>query len=166
MKLRMRSSVITLASALMLLGVFLYAEDDQNGQRLDGSFAVSVVPDGLGGATFPGLVTYTPTGGAMAVELVPTPGLDSGEDHGGWVRTGHNQYRITFIKMATVHGTNTFAGYIKSRATVTASGDTFTGNFRIDFLPPGSDPNSVGSPATKIATGFVQGNRIKVQPIP
>ena len=33
MKLRMRSSVITLASALMLLGVFLYAEDDQNGQR-------------------------------------------------------------------------------------------------------------------------------------
>jgi hypothetical protein len=154
-----------MALALSVLGQPAFAQDaadavDSSGHEpktIVGAWSNTVHPTqrpafvGLGIFTKDGNLTNT-TSDSLAFPT-ETPGF------GRWTRTGPRTYAATFVTLIGAPD-GTFAATAKIRAAISlsASGDEFTGTFRVDVFDPTGAP--IGAD-----TGRVTGTRIKVEPL-
>jgi hypothetical protein len=119
--------------------------------QLEGSWEVTVMP--TGGDPIVDISTNTKGGGVINVD--PDPNLSAGI--GTWVRTGGNQFAVTFVHFLSDSGAA--LGTLKVRAEITLDSqmDTFSGPFRTDVV--------IGGDVVQSICGTVQAKRISVEPL-
>lgn len=118
--------------------------------ELEGSWNVTVMP--TGGDPIVDVNTLTKGGGVINVD--PDPNLSTGI--GTWVRTGGNQFAVTFVHFLSDAGSP--LGKLKVRAEITfdSQTDTFSGPFRTDVV--------IGGDVVQSFCGTVHAERIGVEP--
>ena len=118
---------------------------------LEGSWEVTVMP--TGGDPIIDFSTMTEGGGLISTD--PDPNVSAGI--GTWVRTGGNQFAVTFFHFLSDAGAP--LGTLKVRAEITLDShtDTFSGPFRTDVI--------IGGNVVQSICGTVQARRISVEPI-
>ena len=143
-------------AALMLATLIAFTGTRSNvsaeggsGSALEGSWEITVMPDG--GDPIVDLATFTRGGGIINSD--PDPNLSTG--HGTWVRTGGDEFGVTFVHFLSSQGTA--LGTLKVRAVMQLDGstDTFSGPFQTDVL--------IGGNLVQTICGTVQGKRIGVE---
>lgn len=124
--------------------------DGSSAPQLEGSWEVTVMP--TGGNPIVDFATFTKGGGMISTD--PDPNLSTGV--GTWVRTGGNQFAVTFVHFLSAGGSP--LGTIKVRGVVTIDSqtDTFSGPFRTDVVIGGN---------TQSFCGTVQARRVTVEPL-
>jgi len=117
--------------------------------QLEGSWEVTVTPNG--GDPIVDMATFTSNGGLINSD--PDPNLSTG--HGTWVKTGGNEYAVTFVHFLSNGGIP--IGTVKVRAVMQVDNkqDTFTGPFRTDIY--------IGGDLVQSVCGTVKGKRIPVE---
>ena len=117
--------------------------------QLEGSWEITVTPNG--GDPIVDLATFT--GGGGLINTDPDPNLSTG--HGTWIRTGGNQFGVTFVHFLSDQGAP--IGTVKVRAVqhLDNKGDTFTGSFQTDVV--------IGGNVVQTICGTVQARRIAVE---
>ena len=121
-----------------------------NAPPLEGSWEITVNPDG--GEPIVDLATFTSGGGIINSD--PDPNLSTG--HGTWVRTGGNEFAVTFVHFLSSGGVP--LGRLKVRAIMQLDQqtDTFSGPFQTDVF--------IGGDLVQTICGTVQATRISVEP--
>lgn len=119
--------------------------------QLEGSWEITVIPDGADPIV--DLCTFTTGGGLTNSD--PDPNLSTG--HGTWVKTGDDEFTVTFIHFLSDQGTQ--LGTLKVRAVIQLDKhtDTLSGPFRTDVI--------IGGDVVQSFCGTVQGKRIAVEPL-
>jgi hypothetical protein len=122
-----------------------------NGPALEGSWEVTVMPDG--GVPVVDFATFTGSGGIISTD--PDPNVSTGI--GTWVRTGGHEFAGTFVHFLSDQGVP--IGTLKVRATgqLDKEGNTFSGPFRTDVI--------IGGNVVQSYCGTVQARRISVEPL-
>lgn len=118
---------------------------------LEGSWEITVMPNG--GDPIVDIATFT--GGGGIVNTDPDPNLSTG--HGTWVRTGGDEFAVTFVHFLSDGGAP--LGTLKVRAVMQLdrATDTFSGPFRTDVI--------IGGEVVQSICGTVQAKRISVEPV-
>jgi hypothetical protein len=116
---------------------------------LEGSWEITVTPDG--GDSIVDLATFTRGGGIINSD--PDPNLSTG--HGTWVRTGVDEFAVTFVHFLSSGGVP--LGTLKVRAVqqLDKRTDTFSGKFQTDVI--------IGGNVVQTICGTVQGKRMGVE---
>lgn len=122
-----------------------------NAPGLEGSWEVTVMPDG--GAPVVDFATFTGGGGIISTD--PDPNVSTGI--GTWVRTGGNEFAITFVHFLSDQGAA--VGTLKVRAVgqLDKQGNTMSAQFRTDVI--------IGGNVVQSYCGTVQARRISVEPL-
>ena|SRR5436190_8978561 len=118
---------------------------------LEGSWEVTVMP--TGGDPIIDFSTMTEGGGLISTD--PDPNVSAGI--GTWVRTGGNQFAVTFVHFLSDGGAP--LGTLKVRAVIQLdrATDTFSGPFRTDVI--------IGGQVVQSICGTVHAKRISVEPL-
>ena len=118
---------------------------------IEGSWEVTVLPDGAD----PIVDFATLTSGGGIINSDPDPNLSTG--HGTWVRTGGDQFAVTFVHFLSAGGAP--LGTIKVRGVMQydKATDTFSGPFHTDVI--------IGGEVVQSVCGTVQAKRISVEPV-
>lgn len=172
-QMRIKQTVSTIAVLAVVSAIGIATERTARSQNihsdsLSGSYAISIrlncptpsttTPPCAPGP-YPGYVTYSSSGSAIANEILPYPGPLSTatltEDHGNWAKVGGtNTFAVTFEKLAS--SGQVALATVRNRAIIHKQGETFSGQFVTD----------VGSPAgtnfTVVGTGTISGQFIAV----
>jgi hypothetical protein len=116
---------------------------------LEGSWEITVTPDG--GDPIVDLATFTRGGGVINSD--PDPNLSTG--HGAWVRTGGDEFAVTFVHFLSSGGVP--LGRLKVRAVqqLDKQTDTFSGKFQTDVI--------IGGNVVQTICGTVTATRISVE---
>jgi len=138
--------------------------DFQQSDRLEGSWLVTVTPNGA--PPFKGLITFNNGGGLIAsaqgdILLNPPPGVPpvATAGHGVWEKTGNRRYAFTFRQL--LYGSDgSYQGEVKIRHKVTLSvqGNRWSGQLQSEYFD--ADGNVVFS-----GSGMEQATRIEVEPL-
>ncbi|HYJ85743.1 MAG TPA: hypothetical protein VEW46_06800 [Pyrinomonadaceae bacterium] len=138
-----------LATLIAFTGTQSNAVAGGSAPQLEGSWEITVTPDG--GAPIVDLATFT--GGGGIINSDPDPNLSTG--HGTWVKTGGQQFGVTFVHFLSNQGTA--LGTVKVRATINLDQqtDTFSGPFQTDVF--------IGGNLVQSFCGTVQAKRINVE---
>ena len=140
------------------------SSDLQQSDRLEGSWLVTVTPNGT--PPFKGLITFNNGGGLIAsaqgdILLNPPPGVPpvATAGHGVWEKTGNRRYAFTFIQI--LYGSDgSYQGEVKIRRKITLnnSGSRWSGQLQSEIFD--ADGNVVFS-----GSGTEQATRIEVEPL-
>ena len=122
---------------------------ESSAPELEGSWEITVLPNG--GDPITNIATFTGNGGVINTD--PDPNLSTG--HGTWVKTGPQQYAVTFVHFLSNQGVP--LGTLKVRAVMQLdnSTDTFSGPFRTDVY--------IGGNLVQSVCGTVQAKRMSVE---
>lgn len=149
-------TALVLAGMIAALMVVAGSQFDAKGggtttPSVEGSWEVTVLPNG--GDAIVDMATFTSGGGIINTD--PDPNLSTG--HGTWVRTGGDEFAVTFVHFLSDGGAP--LGTLKVRAVmqVDRSTDTFSGPFRTDVI--------IGGEVVQSVCGTVQAKRISVEPV-
>ena len=121
-----------------------------NAPALEGSWEITVTPDG--GEPIVDLATFTSGGGVINSD--PDPNLSTG--HGTWVRTGGDQFAVTFVHFLSSGGVPLGRLKVRSLITLDKQTDTFSGPFQTDVF--------IGGSLVQTVCGTVQAKRISAEP--
>jgi hypothetical protein len=158
--MRTRNKIVTMlalgamAVPLAVCGEYfapLHAEARDVAPRLEGSWEVTVMPDG--GEPIVDVGTFTSGGGIINSD--PDPNLSTG--HGTWVRTGAHQFAVTFVSFLSDQGVPLGTVKVRAEIQLDTKTDTFSGPFRTDVFIDGNLVQSF--------CGTVQATRINVEPL-
>jgi len=119
--------------------------------QLEGSWEVTVMP--TGGDPIVDISTNTKGGGVINVD--PDPNLSAGI--GTWVRTGGNQFAVTFVHFLSDSGAPLGSLKVRAEITLDSQTDTFSGPFRTDVV--------IGGNVVQSICGTVHAKRISVEPL-
>ena len=153
-----RKTLAALVVATMLATLIAFtgtrsnvSAEGANAPSLEGSWEVTVMPDG--GAPIVNFATFTSGGGIIGTD--PDPNLSTGL--GTWVRTGGNEFAVTFVHFLSDQGAA--IGTVKVRAVgqLDKQGDTMSAQFRTDVI--------IGGNVVQSFCGTVQARRISVEPL-
>jgi hypothetical protein len=117
--------------------------------QLEGSWEVTVMP--AGGDPIVDTNTFTKGGGVINVD--PDPNLSTGI--GSWVRTGDNQFAVTFVHFLSDGGAPLGTLRVRAEITFDSQTDTFSGPFRTDVV--------IGGDVVQSICGTVQAKRLSVE---
>lgn len=144
--------IATVIAALMAVtGTQLNARGGASAPQLEGSWEITVMPDG--GAPIVDLATFTGNGGLINSD--PDPNLSTG--HGTWVRTGGHEFAVTFVHFLSDQGVALGTLKVRAEITLDQQTDTFSGPFRTDVF--------IGGNLVQSFCGTVQARRISVEAI-
>lgn len=131
-------------------GPSVSADGGSTAPQLEGSWEITVMPDGLDPIVDIG--TYTSGGGLTNSD--PDPNLSTG--HGTWIRTGGDSFGVTFVHFLSDQGAA--LGTLKVRAVIQLDKqtDTFSGPFQTDVI--------IGGNVVQTFCGTVHATRISVEP--
>ena len=151
---RISTALVILAIAILITLTSTQSSATPGGSsapELEGSWEVTVMP--TGGDPVVDIATFTKDGGLISID--PDPNVSTGI--GTWVRTGGNQYAVTFVHFLSDAGAP--LGTLKVRAEITLDShtDTFSGPFRTDVV--------IGGNVVQSICGTVQARRINVEPL-
>ena len=118
---------------------------------LEGSWEVTVMPNG--GDPIVDLATFTRDGGVINSD--PDPNLSTG--HGTWVRTGGDQFAVTFVHFLSDGGAPLGTLKVRAVAQLDRATDTLSGTFRTDVI--------IGGNVVQSFCGTVQARRINVEAV-
>ena len=122
-----------------------------NAPQLEGTWEVTVLPNG--GSTVVDIATFTSGGGVINTD--PDPNLSAGL--GTWVKTGGNEYAVTFVHFLSDHGTAQGTLKVRAEMQLDKNTDTFSGPFRTDVI--------IGGNVVQSICGTVQARRMNVEPV-
>ena len=97
----------------------------------------------------------TNTKGGGVINVDPDPNLSTGI--GTWVRTGGNQFGVTFVHLLSDAGAPLGTLKVRAEITLDPQTDTFSGPFRTDVV--------IGGDVVQSICGTVQAKRISVEPL-
>ena len=117
--------------------------------QLEGSWEVTVMP--TGGDPIVDIATFTKGGGLINAD--PDPNLSTGI--GTWVRTGGNQFGVTFVHFLSDAGAPLGTLKVRAEMTLDSLTDTFTGPFQTDVV--------IGGNVVQTICGTVQARRIGIE---
>ena len=117
--------------------------------NLEGSWEVTVMP--TGGDPIVDFATFTKGGGLINID--PDPNVSTGI--GTWVRTGGNQFAVTFVHFLSDAGAPLGTLKVRAEATLDPQTDTQSGTFQTDVIIDGNVVQSI--------CGTVQAKRINVE---
>ena len=118
---------------------------------VEGSWEVTVMPNG--GDPVVDIATFTSGGGIIGTD--PDPNVSTGL--GSWVRTGGDQFAVTFVHF--LNDGSAPLGTLKVRSVIQLDRqtDTFSGPFRTDVI--------IGGNVVQSVFGTVHAKRFSVEPI-
>ena len=119
--------------------------------QLEGSWEVTVMPNG--GDPIVDFATFTSGGGLISSD--PDPNVSAGI--GTWVRTGGDEFAVTFVHFLSDQGAPLGTLKVRSVIQLDKHTDTFSGPFRTDVI--------IGGNVVQSICGTVQARRISVEPI-
>ena len=119
--------------------------------QLEGTWEVTVMP--TGGAPVVDLATFTSGGGLINSD--PDPNLSAG--HGTWVKTGGQEFAVTFVHFLSDQGTAIGTLKVRAEMQLDKHTDTFSGPFRTDVI--------IGGNVVQSFCGTVFAKRVKVEPL-
>lgn len=117
--------------------------------EFEGSWEVIVMP--TGGDPIVDFVTFTKGGGVINID--PDPNVSTGI--GTWVRTGGNQFAVTFVHFLSDAGAPLGTLKVHSAGALDPQTDTFSGPFRTDVI--------IGGNVVQSICGTVQATRLSVE---
>lgn len=117
--------------------------------QLEGSWEVTVMPNG--GDPIVDFATFTSGGGLISTD--PDPNVSTGI--GTWVRTGGDEFAVTFVHFLSDQGTALGTLKVRSVIQLDEKTDTFTGPFQTDVV--------IGGNVVQTICGTVQAKRIAVE---
>jgi hypothetical protein len=155
-----------LAGIALAIGSTSRVARAEAGQKLDGSWLVTIQPDGPAPA-FHSLATYSPDGtviaSALPVSAAP-PGLGTtrvhaSASHGEWYRSGDRSFAVTFIALlADDGGVVVGTQKVSNSVTLDDGGNSLTSLFQATYTgPDGTTLAAFG--------GSTKANRIQVEPL-
>lgn len=153
----MNSKRISTALAIMAVATLITIISTQSSAtpggssapEFEGSWEVTVMP--TGGDPIVDFVTFTKGGGVINVD--PDPNLSTGI--GTWVRTGGNQFAVTFVHFLSDAGAPLGTLKVRSEGALDPQTRTFSGPFRTDVI--------IGGNVVQSICGTVQATLISVE---
>ena len=149
------STALVIVAIVALIGLVGTQSNVKGGgssfPELEGSWEVTVMP--TGGGPIVDIATFTKDGGVINVD--PDPNLSTGI--GTWVRTGGNQFAVTFVHFLSDAGAPLGTLKVRAEITLDSQTDTFSGPFRTDVV--------IGGNVVQSICGTVQARRISVEPL-
>lgn len=163
-----RRTIIALA-AFSLMTASAQTTHNTSGQRLEGSWVVTVNRDPTPGAPpptpIPALASYSRDGllifssPTAPPPIPPIAGATPSAAHGEWVRIGDRQFAVTFILLYVNAGKFVASLKVRGIANLNDTLDTFTGPYQAEYRDANGNVFLTG-------TGNVQGSRIGVDVLP
>ena len=149
---RISTALVILAIAILITLTSTQSSATPGGSsapELEGSWEVTVMP--TGGDPVVDIATFTKDGGLISID--PDPNVSTGI--GTWVRTGGNQYAVTFVHFLSDAGAPVGTLKVRSGGTLDPHTDTFSGPFRTDVI--------IGGNVVQSYCGTVHAKRIRVE---
>ncbi|MBA3766122.1 MAG: hypothetical protein H0W99_03865 [Acidobacteria bacterium] len=144
--------VVLIAALMAVAGTQFNARGGaSSAPQLEGSWEITVMPDG--GDPIVDIGTFTSGGGIINSD--PDPNLSTG--HGTWVRTGGDEFAVTFVHFLSDQGAALGTLKVRSVIQLDKQTDTFSGPFRTDVF--------IGGNLVQSICGTVQARRISVEHI-
>jgi hypothetical protein len=141
---------MVIAALMSVAGTQLNAKGGgQSAPQLEGSWEITVMPDG--GDPIVDLCTFTSGGGLINTD--PDPNLSTG--HGAWVRTGGDEFTVTFVHFLSDQGAPLGTLKVRAELKLDKQTDTFSGPFQTDVI--------IGGNVVQTICGTVQGKRMGVE---
>lgn len=153
----MNSKTISTALVIVAIAALIALTSTQSsatsggasGPEFEGSWEVTVMP--TGGDPIVDFATFTKGGGVINID--PDPNLSTGI--GTWVRTGGNQFAVTFFHFLSEAGAPLGTLKVRSEGALDPQTDTFSGPFRTDVI--------IGGNVVQSICGTVHARRISVE---
>jgi hypothetical protein len=149
------STTLVIVAIVALIGLVGTQSNVKGGgasaPELEGSWEVTVMP--TGGDPIVDTATFTKGGGLITAD--PDPNVTTGI--GTWVRTGGNQFAVTFVHFLSDSGAPLGTLKVRSEITLDSQTDTFSGPFRTDVV--------IGGNVVQSICGTVQARRISIEPL-
>ena len=153
-------SLFLVLVAALAFSLIASAQSVSSTQTLEGAWNVSVQFADPGPPCAPAGIVVTSIGPGYGTVIAESCYASEGAGYGSWLRTGPNQFSITFIGNSFDDSTGLVASTYKVQARVSLgpTKNTFSGPFTTTFF----DLN--GTPLGPPVTGTVSGVRIEVEP--